>query len=409
YKPVVEKGKDGITTIKFYPVDPSTGEPDKTKDPVATGEVKDGAKGEKGDKGQDGKSVTVQTEPGNFQGQTGVWIIVRDRQTGQELDRDFVANGKDGKDGNSSEITTEPITDTNGKELGYKITITHPDGRQEARIINHGRDGQDGKDGVDGKSIIATVERGDYNGKSGAWVIIRDRDSLQEIDREFIADGEDGKTPTISSKDTETGVEITINNPDGTSHTHIIRDGRDGKDGKDGQSITATTEPGSFNGQTGVWIIIRDRQTGQELDRDFVADGKDGKDGKSSTLTTEPVVDRDGNEIGVTIRITHPDGSTETRTIYHGRDGKDGKDGKDGETPQVRTEPGKDSQGHTGHWLIISRPNGDEIVREFIRDGKDGNDGKDGKDGVDGKTPSVKVEPGKNEKGESGQWIIIYD
>ncbi|SDM36684.1 G5 domain-containing protein, partial [Aerococcus urinaehominis] len=49
YKPVVEKGQDGTTTIKFYPVDPSTGEPDKTKDPVATGEVKDGAKGEKGE------------------------------------------------------------------------------------------------------------------------------------------------------------------------------------------------------------------------------------------------------------------------------------------------------------------------------------------------------------------------
>ncbi|MES5130529.1 hypothetical protein [Lactobacillus iners] len=29
YAPVVEEGKDGVTTIKFYPVDPKTGEPDR--------------------------------------------------------------------------------------------------------------------------------------------------------------------------------------------------------------------------------------------------------------------------------------------------------------------------------------------------------------------------------------------
>ncbi|MDK6646266.1 hypothetical protein, partial [Actinotignum timonense] len=44
FAPVLEKGKDGETTIKFYPATP-TGEADKTQNPVATGEVNDGKDG----------------------------------------------------------------------------------------------------------------------------------------------------------------------------------------------------------------------------------------------------------------------------------------------------------------------------------------------------------------------------
>ncbi|MDK6646182.1 hypothetical protein, partial [Actinotignum timonense] len=51
FAPVVEKGQDGVTTIKFYPVDPKTGKADESQEPVATGEVKDCAKGDKGDPG----------------------------------------------------------------------------------------------------------------------------------------------------------------------------------------------------------------------------------------------------------------------------------------------------------------------------------------------------------------------
>ncbi|MGX7107826.1 collagen-flanked surface repeat-containing protein, partial [Hutsoniella sourekii] len=382
---------------------------------------KDGKDGKDGQNGRDGKSITAYTEPGTFQGQSGVWIVIQDAATGKEVDRDFVANGqdgkdgqngKDGKDGQSADVKVDPIKDPDGKEWGYKITITHPDGRQEERLIKHGqdgkdgRDGKDGKDGKDGRSIIATTERGDHKGRAGAWVIIRDRDTLQEIDREFIADGQDGRTPEISSRETNQGLEVTIKKPDGSTHTHLIRDGRDGKSGKDGRSITATTEPGNFNGQAGIWVIIRDRITGQELDRDFVAngqdgrDGQDGKDGKTPTIQTHPVTDREGHEVGVTITITQPDGSVTSKTIYHGRDGqngKDGKDGQDGRTPSVTTQPGKDSQGNTGRWLIIKDGQGNEVSREFIRDGKDG------------QTPTVKVEPGKNSTGDSGQWIITSD
>ncbi|MDK6805023.1 LPXTG cell wall anchor domain-containing protein [Aerococcus sp. UMB7834] len=391
---VIKDGKDGKSATAEV-IDNGNGthtititNPDGSQ---TTTVVKDGAKGDPGQDGKDGKSVTVSTEPGHFQGQDGVWIIVQDSETGKELDRDFVANGKDGKDGKSADIKTEALVDPNGQETGYKITIIHPDGLEETRLIKHGKDGKDGKDGRDGKSIIATTERGDHKGQSGAWLIIRDRETLQEIDREFIADGQNGKSADISSRETTEGLEITIHHANGTSHTHIIRDGKDGK------SITASTEPGSFNGQSGMWLIIRDRDTGQELDRQFVRDGKDGqdgKDGKSALLSTEKILDSDGKEIGLSIKITHPDGSTETHTIYHGRDGKDGQDGK---TPQIRTEKGKDSQENVGRWLIIEDGHGNETVREFIRDGQDG------------KTPSAKVEPGKNEHGDSGQWIIIFD
>ncbi|MGX7435364.1 collagen-flanked surface repeat-containing protein, partial [Aerococcus sanguinicola] len=381
-----EAGESGSWIITYFD---KNGDGQFTSDEIVSTEFV--ADGKDGQDGKDGKSVTVSTEPGHFQGQDGVWIIVQDGETGKELDRDFVANGKDGKDGKSADIKTEALVDPNGQEIGYKITITHPDGSKETRLIKHGKDGKDGKDGRDGKSIIATTERGDHKGQSGAWLIIRDRETLQEIDREFISDGQDGKSADISSRETAEGLEITIHHANGTNHTHIIRDGKDGK------SITASTEPGTFNGQSGMWLIIRDRDTGQELDRQFVRDGKDGqdgKDGKSPLLSTEKILDSDGKEIGLSIKITHPDGSTETHTIYHGRDGKDGQDGQ---TPQIRTEKGKDSQGNVGRWLIIEDGHGNEIVREFIRDGQDG------------KTPSAKVEPGKNEHGDSGQWIIIFD
>ncbi|MCW1002713.1 LPXTG cell wall anchor domain-containing protein, partial [Streptococcus anginosus] len=52
---------DGITHIKFYPAK-KDGTPDKDQQPIATGQVKDGAKGDKGEKGQDG-TTTIKFYP----------------------------------------------------------------------------------------------------------------------------------------------------------------------------------------------------------------------------------------------------------------------------------------------------------------------------------------------------------
>ncbi|MCW1007027.1 hypothetical protein OJ594_11800, partial [Streptococcus anginosus] len=55
FAPVLEKGKDGETTIKFYPVNPETKQPDTTQAPVAEGKVKDGKDG------KDGLSPKIET------------------------------------------------------------------------------------------------------------------------------------------------------------------------------------------------------------------------------------------------------------------------------------------------------------------------------------------------------------
>ncbi|MCY3030718.1 MULTISPECIES: collagen-flanked surface repeat-containing protein [Aerococcus] len=50
FAPVIKKDKNGVTTIKFYPVNPETGQPDTSKEAVATGEIKDGERGPQGGK-----------------------------------------------------------------------------------------------------------------------------------------------------------------------------------------------------------------------------------------------------------------------------------------------------------------------------------------------------------------------
>ncbi|MCW1004635.1 collagen-like protein, partial [Streptococcus anginosus] len=45
FAPVLTKDKDGVTTIKFYPVNPETGKADTEQPAVAEGAVKDGANG----------------------------------------------------------------------------------------------------------------------------------------------------------------------------------------------------------------------------------------------------------------------------------------------------------------------------------------------------------------------------
>ncbi|MCW1040716.1 collagen-flanked surface repeat-containing protein, partial [Streptococcus anginosus] len=69
FAPVLEKGQDGTTTIKFYPVDPKTGKPDTKQAPVAEGSVKDGKDGKSPevslkDNGDGSHTITVKNPDG---------------------------------------------------------------------------------------------------------------------------------------------------------------------------------------------------------------------------------------------------------------------------------------------------------------------------------------------------------
>lgn len=44
--------------------------------------------------------------------------------------------------------------------------------------------------------MTISTERGDHAGRPGTWVVVRDRDSCVELDREFIFDGTDGTSIT---------------------------------------------------------------------------------------------------------------------------------------------------------------------------------------------------------------------
>ncbi|MDK8609852.1 YSIRK-type signal peptide-containing protein [Aerococcus urinae] len=434
FAPVVEKGADGTTTIKFYPVDPKTGKPDTTQPAVAEGTVKDG---------KDGKSPVVEASrvddldpntPGN---QAGTKIIVKDPETGAVVHESYV---KDGQDGKSPEITSKDNGDGT-----HTITIKDPSGTVTTTTVKDGKNGKDGRDGIDGKSFAPVVEKGQDGTTTIKFYPVDPKTGKPDTTHAPVAegsvkDGKDGKSPEVTTKDNGDGTHtITIKNPDGTTTTTTVKDGKDGKtpevgvkDNGDGSHTITIKNP---DGTTTIKFYPVDPKTGKpDTSQPAVAegsvkdgrDGKDGKDGKSpqvsirnnndgshtitiknpdGTTTNTTVKDgKDGKspEVSVkdngdgshTITIKNPDGTTTTTTVKDGKDGRDGKDGKDGRSERIRTEKGKDSQGNEGVWVIITDDKGNELSREFIRDGK---------------TPSVKVEEGKNSRGESGQWIIVFD
>ncbi|RAV65220.1 hypothetical protein DBT42_07595 [Aerococcus urinae] len=424
FAPVVVKGADGTTTIKFYPVDPKTGQPDTTQAPVAEGSVKDG---------KDGKSPEVTTKD-NGDGTHTITIKNPDGTT-------TTTTVKDGKDGKTPEVGVKDNGDGS-----HTITIKNPDGTTTTTTVRDGKNGQngkDGRDGIDGKSFAPVVEKGQDSTTTIKFYPVDPKTGQPDTTQAPVAegsvkDGKDGKSPEVSLKDNGDGTHtitvknpdgttstttvkngkdgkspevtttdngdgthtITIKNPDGTTTTTTVKDGKDGRDGIDGKTFAPVVEKGQ-DGTTTIKFYPVDPKTDKpDTSQPAVAegsvkdgrDGKDGKDGKSPQVSI-----RNNNDGSHTITIKNPDGTTTTTTVKDGkdgRDGKDGKDGKDGHSQRIRTEKGKDSQGNEGIWVIITDDKGNELSREFIRDGK---------------TPSVKVEEGKNSRGESGQWIIVFD
>ncbi|MCQ9212169.1 MULTISPECIES: putative Ig domain-containing protein [unclassified Streptococcus] len=392
----------------------------------------DGAQGEKGEKGTDGhdgvdgKTPSVETVSGKGTNSDGVevdgtWIITKDGD-GNEVHRTFIPNGaqgekgtdgRDGVDGKTPSVETVSGKGTNsdGVEVdGTWIITKDGDGNEVHRTFipngAQGEKGTDGRDGVDGKTpSVETVSGKGTNSDGvevdGTWIITKDGDG-NEVHRTFIPNGAQG----------EKGEK-----------------GTDGRDGVDGKTPSVETVSGKGTNSAGLevdgtWIITKDGD-GNEVHRTFIpngaqgekgekgekgADGRDGVDGK--TPSVETVSGKGTNSAGVEVDGTwiitkDGDGNEVHRTFIpngvqgekgeKGTDGRDGRDGVDGKSPTVKTEPGKDTEGNTGIWVIISDGDGNEISREFVRDGKDG------------KSPTIKTIPGKNTDGHIGVWVVITD
>lgn len=118
---------------------------------------------------------------------------------------------------------------------------------------------------------------------------------------------------------------------------------------------------------------------------------------KRDYITNVSPVREDGVVVGYTISFA----SSDTITIYNGKDGKDGIDGKDGYTPQIGVM--KDTDGIyywtiDGEWLLDGKGN---KIKAVGVDGSNGSNGIDGTNGVDGVTPRLKI--------ENDYWYVSYD
>ncbi|HEW8371379.1 TPA: G5 domain-containing protein [Streptococcus pneumoniae] len=358
----------------------------------------DGAKGEKGDQGErgltgaqgakgadgavgrdgrDGKDVlNGKANPEAHQGKDG------DKYVNTETGDVFVKNngnwdkegnikgpkgdkGERGEDGKTPEVTVTPGKD--GRAPKIKVEdITSP-----SRI----RRATDAAATPTRNGIRVTVyddvnDNGVYD--EGVDKVLNSKDIYNGID------GRDGSAPTITTKDNGDGTHtITVQNPDGSESTTVVKDGKDGKtanitttENPDGShTITVTNPDGSTketvvkNGKDGKTpkVEVTDNNDGTHTVKVTDGDGnvtnaiiKDGKDGKAATATTTE--NPDGSH---TVTITNPDGTKNEFVVKNGRDGVDGR------TPTASVR----DNGDGSHTIVITNPEG-VTTETTVRDGK---------------------------------------
>ncbi|CIZ78191.1 collagen-like surface-anchored protein [Streptococcus pneumoniae] len=357
--------------------------------------VQDGAKGETGATGQDGQTPTIITQ----RGQDGQSTVVTITTSGKDPVTFTVKDGKNGKDGRAPKIKVEDITSPSRIRRDTDAAATPT--RNGIRVTVY--------DDVN--------DNGVYD--EGVDKVLNSKDIYNGID------GRDGSAPTITTKDNGDGTHtITVQNPDGSESTTVVKDGKDGKtanitttENPDGShTITVTNPDGSTketvvkNGKDGKTpkVEVTDNNDGTHTVKVTDGDGnvtnaiiKDGKDGKAATATTTE--NPDGSH---TVTITNPDGTKNEFVVKNGRDGVDGR------TPTASVR----DNGDGSHTIVITNPEG-VTTETTVRDGKspkanivDNGDGthtltivdsdgreyksiiKDGKDGKDGVSPTVTVE-----------------
>ncbi|HEW9024301.1 TPA: G5 domain-containing protein [Streptococcus pneumoniae] len=310
--------------------------------------VQDGAKGETGAIGQDGQTPTITTQ----RGQDGQSTVVTITTPGKDPVTFTVKDGKNGKDGRAPKIKVEDITSPSRIRRATDAAATPT--RNGIRVTVY--------DDVN--------DNGVYD--EGVDKVLNSKDIYNGIDRR------DGSAPTITTKDNGDGTHtITVQNPDGSESTTVVKDGKDGKtanitttENPDGShTITVTNPDGSTketvvkNGKDGKTpkVEVTDNNDGTHTVKVTDGDGnvtnaiiKDGKDGKAATATTTE--NPDGSH---TVTITNPDGTKNEFVVKNGRDGVDGR------TPTASVR----DNGDGSHTIVITNPEG-VTTETTVRDGK---------------------------------------
>ncbi|HET1398508.1 TPA: G5 domain-containing protein [Streptococcus pneumoniae] len=310
--------------------------------------VQDGAKGETGAIGQDGQTPTITTQ----RGQDGQSTVVTITTPGKDPVTFTVKDGKNGKDGRAPKIKVEDITSPSRIRRATDAAATPT--RNGIRVTVY--------DDVN--------DNGVYD--EGVDKVLNSKDICNGID------GRDGSAPTITTKDNGDGTHtITVQNPDGSESTTVVKDGKDGKtanitttENPDGShTITVTNPDGSTketvvkNGKDGKTpkVEVTDNNDGTHTVKVTDGDGnvtnaiiKDGKDGKAATATTTE--NPDGSH---TVTITNPDGTKNEFVVKNGRDGVDGR------TPTASVR----DNGDGSHTIVITNPEG-VTTETTVRDGK---------------------------------------
>ncbi|MDS5528374.1 G5 domain-containing protein [Streptococcus pneumoniae] len=310
--------------------------------------VQDGAKGKTGATGQDGQTPTITTQ----RGQDGQSTVVTITTPGKDPVTFTVKDGKNGKDGRAPKIKVEDITSPSRIRRDTDAAATPT--RNGIRVTVY--------DDVN--------DNGVYD--EGVDKVLNSKDIYNGID------GRDGSAPTITTKDNGDGTHtITVQNPDGSESTTVVKDGKDGKtanitttENPDGShTITVTNPDGSTketvvkNGKDGKTpkVEVTDNNDGTHTVKVTDGDGnvtnaiiKDGKDGKAATATTTE--NPDGSH---TVTITNPDGTKNEFVVKNGRDGVDGR------TPTASVR----DNGDGSHTIVITNPEG-VTTETTVRDGK---------------------------------------
>ncbi len=270
--------------------------------------VQDGAKGETGAIGQDGQTPTITTQ----RGQDGQSTVVTITTPGKDPVTFTVKDGKNGKDGRAPKIKVEDITSPSRIRRATDAAATPT--RNGIRVTVY--------DDVN--------DNGVYDG--GVDKVLNSKDIYNGID------GRDGSAPTITTKDNGDGTHtITVQNPDGSESTTVVKDGKDGKTA----NITTTENP---DGSHTVTITNPDGTKNEFV----VKNGRDGVDGRTPTASV-----RDNGDGSHTIVITNPEGVTTETTV------------RDGKSPKVTIT---DEQNGTHKISVL---NGDGTTTEtIIKDGK---------------------------------------
>lgn len=294
--------------------------------------VQDGAKGETGATGQDGQTPTITTQ----RGQDGQSTVVTITTSGKDPVTFTVKDGKNGKDGRAPKIKVEDITSPSRIRRDTDAAATPT--RNGIRVTVY--------DDVN--------DNGVYDG--GVDKVLNSKDIYNGID------GRDGSAPTITTKDNGDGTHtITVQNPDGSESTTVVKDGKDGKTA----NITTTENP---DGSHTITVTNPDGSTKETV----VKNGKDGK--------TPKVEVTDNNDGTHTVKVTDGDGNVTNAII---------KDGKDGKAATATTTENPDGS----HTVTITNPDGTK--NEFVV--------KNGRDGVDGRTPTASV----RDNGDGSYTIVI--